>query len=50
MPTIAHMEAVLRGWYPSWCAQLRVWSTEDILLWIVVAAALLRTAWSLQKG
>jgi hypothetical protein len=49
MPTIAHLEAALRGWYPLWCAQLRIWSTQDVLLWIGLAAALLRTIWSLQK-
>jgi len=44
MPTLAHIEAAFRGWHPSWLSQLRTWSTDEALLWLIVAFAFLRTA------
>lgn len=44
MVTLEHVEAVLRGWYPGWTAQLRGWSRDAIILWSVVACVFLGMA------
>ena len=43
MFTFAHVEAVLRGWYPGWLAQLRAWSTETVVLMSILMFMFIRT-------
>ena len=37
----ASVMAHWRGWFPFWLSQLRVWSTEEALLWICVLVVFL---------
>jgi hypothetical protein len=50
MLELTHLEAVLRGWYPSWLAQLRAAPTETYLIWGLVLAAFLGTARTLHSA
>jgi hypothetical protein len=43
MPILTHLEAVLRGWYPHFVAQVSGWSAQTIVLWTALLFAFLRT-------
>ena len=47
--TLAYFEAVLRGWYPGWLAQLRGWSTQAVVLWTALAFVFVRTVFQLHS-
>jgi len=43
MIPLTHLEAVLRGWYLHWLAEIGGWPTQSLVLWTALLFALLRT-------
>ena len=57
MPDLAHFnfnvsqaEYVLRGWWPNWQMQMRMWHAQEYSLWGGVLFAALTTAHTLTRG
>ena len=46
LPAASHIEAIIRGWYPHWISQLRIWSAQDWAIWsafLLAASMTVRT-------
>ena len=44
-----HLMAILRGWYPHWQMELRVFTSHEQILLALLCLVCLNTIWSLNR-
>jgi hypothetical protein len=47
---VAHVEYLLRGWWPNWQMHMRLWRPQEYALWGGVLIASMATVYTLTRG